>query len=149
MQESSCTPNAVGGAGEQGLMQITPEKCKNAPNHNCQDIVSIFCARVCEQSCSLFIVLQDYNIGTAAKYFADLLDQNCGDVIATIGGYNGWKLGMTQVGDESLTESIHLTRFGLGRCYAHSEAVLQMPKHPRLASLFLRAPRDSVSYTYF
>jgi hypothetical protein len=40
MQESFCNPNAVGGAGEQGLMQITPEKCKGAPNGNCKDIVS-------------------------------------------------------------------------------------------------------------
>jgi hypothetical protein len=40
MQESSCNPNTVGGAGEQGLMQITPDKCKGAPNGNCKDIVS-------------------------------------------------------------------------------------------------------------
>jgi membrane-bound lytic murein transglycosylase MltF len=40
MQESSCNPSAVGGAGEQGLMQITREKCKGAPNGNCKDIVS-------------------------------------------------------------------------------------------------------------
>ncbi|KAH9051402.1 lysozyme-like protein [Lactarius deliciosus] len=38
MQESSCNPSAVGGAGEQGLMQITREKCKDAPGGNCQDI---------------------------------------------------------------------------------------------------------------
>ena len=40
MQESSCNPSAVGGAGEQGLMQITKDKCKGAPNGNCKDIVS-------------------------------------------------------------------------------------------------------------
>jgi Transglycosylase SLT domain len=40
MQESTCNPSAVGGAGEQGLMQITPDKCKGAPNGNCKDIVS-------------------------------------------------------------------------------------------------------------
>jgi hypothetical protein len=40
MQESSCNPSAVGGAGEQGLMQITRDKCKGAPNGNCKDIVS-------------------------------------------------------------------------------------------------------------
>jgi len=39
MQESSCNSQAVGGAGEQGLMQITPDKCKGAPNGNCKDIV--------------------------------------------------------------------------------------------------------------
>ncbi|KAH9952966.1 lysozyme-like domain-containing protein [Russula dissimulans] len=75
MQESYCNPNAVGGAGEQGLMQITPDKCKNAPNHNCKDI--------------------DYNVGTAAAFFSNLLDENCGDIITTVGGYNGWNLGMT------------------------------------------------------
>ena len=42
MQESSCKPNTVGGAGEQGLMQITRDKCVGAPNGNCQDPVG-FC----------------------------------------------------------------------------------------------------------
>ena len=40
MQESGCNPNAVGGAGEQGLMQITKDKCGGAPGGNCQDPVS-------------------------------------------------------------------------------------------------------------
>ena len=40
MQESTCNPNTVGGAGEQGLMQITPDKCHGAPKGNCKDIVS-------------------------------------------------------------------------------------------------------------
>ena len=34
MQESSCDPSTVGGAGEQGLMQITKDKCGGAPNGN-------------------------------------------------------------------------------------------------------------------
>lgn len=42
MQESSCNPNTVGGGGEQGLMQITKEKCGGAPGGNCRDPVS-FC----------------------------------------------------------------------------------------------------------
>jgi len=75
MQESTCNPNVVGGAGEQGLMQITPEKCHGAPNGNCKDI--------------------DFNIKTGAAYFASLLEGNCGDILLTIGQYNGWKLGMT------------------------------------------------------
>lgn len=43
MQESSCNPNAVGGAGEQGLMQITKDKCGGAPSGNCKDPVSSHC----------------------------------------------------------------------------------------------------------
>lgn len=75
MQESGCNPSAVGGAGEQGLMQITKDKCGNAPSGNCQDI--------------------DYNIKTGAEYFANILAANNGDVFTTIGQYNGWRLGMT------------------------------------------------------
>lgn len=41
MQESSCVPSAVGGAGEQGLMQITVDKCGGAPDGNCQDPVHV------------------------------------------------------------------------------------------------------------
>lgn len=41
MQESSCRPWVVGGAGEQGLMQITKDKCGGAPGGNCQDPVSV------------------------------------------------------------------------------------------------------------
>jgi len=40
MQESSCNPETVGGAGEQGLMQITREKCGGAPGGNCREPVS-------------------------------------------------------------------------------------------------------------
>lgn len=41
MQESSCNPGTVGGAGEQGLMQITKDKCGGAPGGNCKDVVSV------------------------------------------------------------------------------------------------------------
>jgi len=74
MQESSCNPNAVGGAGEQGLMQITKDKCGGAPGGNCKE--------------------PDFNIKTAAKYFADTLAKNDYNVIRTIGEYNGWHPGM-------------------------------------------------------
>lgn len=40
LQESSCNPNTVGGAGEQGLMQLTKDKCGDAPGGNCKDPVS-------------------------------------------------------------------------------------------------------------
>ncbi|TFK54192.1 glycoside hydrolase family 23 protein [Heliocybe sulcata] len=75
MQESGCNPGTVGGAGEQGLMQLTWDKCLAAPGGNCQDI--------------------DYNIKTGTKYFADSLNGNGGDLLKTIGGYNGWATHMT------------------------------------------------------
>ncbi|EIN11855.1 lysozyme-like protein [Punctularia strigosozonata HHB-11173 SS5] len=75
MQESTCNPNTVGGAGEQGLMQLTKDKCGAAPGGNCKDV--------------------NYNIKTGAKFFADSLKANGGDLLHTIGGYNGWPKKMT------------------------------------------------------
>ncbi|KAI0066097.1 hypothetical protein BV25DRAFT_1820969 [Artomyces pyxidatus] len=75
MQESTCNPGTVGGAGEQGLMQLTHDKCVDAPGGNCQDI--------------------DYNIRTGAQFFMDTLNGNGGDVFKTVGNYNGWFKGMT------------------------------------------------------
>ncbi|KAF8348344.1 glycoside hydrolase family 23 protein [Amanita rubescens] len=75
MQESSCIPDAVGGGGEQGLMQISKDKCSDAPNGDCKN--------------------PDYNIGTAAKFFHGLLASNNGNVLVCIGSYNGWFEGMT------------------------------------------------------
>jgi Transglycosylase SLT domain len=39
MQESTCNPSTVGGAGEQGIMQITEDKCGGAPGGDCKDLV--------------------------------------------------------------------------------------------------------------
>lgn len=39
-QESGCNPATIGGGGEQGMMQITPDKCVGAPGGNCLDVVS-------------------------------------------------------------------------------------------------------------
>jgi len=75
LQESSCNPDTVGGAGEQGLMQITQEKCKGAPHGDCRD--------------------PDFNIETGARYFSDTLKNNNGDLLKSIGMYNGWHPGMT------------------------------------------------------
>ena len=41
MQESSCQPWRVGGGGEQGLMQITRDKCGGAPGGDCKNPVSV------------------------------------------------------------------------------------------------------------
>ncbi|KAF9482125.1 glycoside hydrolase family 23 protein [Pholiota conissans] len=76
MQESSCNPETVGGAGEQGLMQITRDKCGGAPGGNCRD--------------------PDFNIRTAAKYFKGTLDDNNGNVLLSVGTYNGWVKGLTK-----------------------------------------------------
>jgi len=75
LQESSCNPNTVGGAGEQGLMQLTSDKCTEAPGGNCKDV--------------------GYNVQTGAKYISGLLASNNDNLLLSIGNYNGWDLGMT------------------------------------------------------
>ncbi|KAF8720147.1 hypothetical protein AX14_011269 [Amanita brunnescens Koide BX004] len=75
MQESSCNPDAVGEGGEQGLMQISKDKCGGAPDGNCRD--------------------PDFNIHTATKFFYDLLASNNGNALLSFGSYNGWFMGMT------------------------------------------------------
>ena len=51
---------------------------------------------------------QDFNIRVGAEFFVATLASNGGDVFSTIGEYNGWKPGMTYVGDELLTEIVYL-----------------------------------------
>ncbi|XP_006460830.1 hypothetical protein AGABI2DRAFT_204083 [Agaricus bisporus var. bisporus H97] len=75
MQESSCNPNTVGGGGEQGLMQITKDKCDGAPGGDCKD--------------------PDFNIRTGAKFFADTLKSAGGNVLKAVAFYNGWYEGLT------------------------------------------------------
>jgi len=75
MQESTCNPSTIGGAGEQGMMQITPDKCTGAPKGNCLD--------------------PDFNIRTGVSYFADTLKSNGGNVLLAVGQYNGWYQGLT------------------------------------------------------
>ncbi|KAN0090923.1 glycoside hydrolase family 23 protein [Tylopilus felleus] len=75
MQESSCIPTTVGGAGEQGLMQITADKCGGAPGGNCQD--------------------PDFNIQQGAQFFSQTLNGVNGDLLQAIGHYNGWYKGLT------------------------------------------------------
>lgn len=75
MQESGCNPNTVGGGGEQGMMQLTQDKCGGAPGGNCKDV--------------------DYNIHTAAKFFSQTLNDVGGNVLLAIGQYNGWYKGLT------------------------------------------------------
>ncbi|KAF7321746.1 SPBc2 prophage-derived uncharacterized transglycosylase yomI [Mycena kentingensis (nom. inval.)] len=75
MQESSCDPKTVGGGGEQGLMQITKDKCGGAPGGNCRDPY--------------------FNIMAGAKYFAKTLENNNGNFLLSLGQYNGWSKGLT------------------------------------------------------
>ncbi|GAA6039108.1 hypothetical protein JCM8097_005329 [Rhodosporidiobolus ruineniae] len=76
MQESSCNPSTIGDSGGAfGLMQITEDKCGSAPNGDCSD--------------------PEYNVETAAAYFAQTLKSHDGDVLLTLGAYNGWYEGLT------------------------------------------------------
>jgi len=75
-EESSCNPNASGDNGDAfGLMQITSDKCGGAPNGNCNDPA--------------------FNVDRGASYFASLLQQNNGDLLQSLGSYNGWSVGMS------------------------------------------------------
>ena len=66
MKASSCNPDTVGGAGEQGLMQSTKDKCGEAPNGNCKDPVSLSVKFGSLRHNN--IRLQNYNIQTGAKF---------------------------------------------------------------------------------
>jgi len=75
MQESTCNPSAVGPNGEQGLMQLTQDKCGNAPNGNCQD--------------------PTFNINEGATYIQQTISDAGGNVVQAVGQYNGYTLGQT------------------------------------------------------
>lgn len=42
-------------------------------------------------------MLQDFNIRTATRYFKGTLDDNGGDVLLSVGTYNGFRRGLTIV----------------------------------------------------
>ncbi|KZO91615.1 glycoside hydrolase family 23 protein, partial [Calocera viscosa TUFC12733] len=75
MQESTCNPSAVGPNGEQGLMQLTVDKCGDAPGGNCQDVY--------------------FNINTGANYIQSTISGAGGNVVLAVGQYNGWQGGQT------------------------------------------------------
>jgi soluble lytic murein transglycosylase-like protein len=95
LQESSCQPNTTGEGGEQGLMQISQDKCTGAPDGNCKDPVSFFFPFLVRNTHCIYE--KDFNIGVGAKFFANTLKNNNGNVIQSIGQYNGWFVGMTIV----------------------------------------------------
>ncbi|KAG8738854.1 hypothetical protein FRC10_006425 [Ceratobasidium sp. 414] len=75
MQESTCNKDTVGGGGEQGLMQITKDKCGGAPGGNCRDPA--------------------FNIDKGASYLAGQIKACGGNVLEAVGSYNGWSKGLT------------------------------------------------------
>jgi len=75
MQESGCDASLQGANGEQGMMQLTPDKCAGAPGGDCKNA--------------------DFNVQQATAYFASLLRENLNDLLLSIGQYNGWFKGMT------------------------------------------------------
>jgi len=75
MQESGCHPDSEGQGGEQGMMQISQDKCGGAPDGNCKD--------------------PDFNIHQGTRFLAETLAKNKGNLLLTIGQYNGWFPGMT------------------------------------------------------
>jgi len=75
LQESTCNPDLEGQGGEQGMMQISEDKCWDAPDGNCRDVV--------------------FNVRKAASYFRDVVDANNGNVFEAVGNYNGWQRGMS------------------------------------------------------
>lgn len=75
MQESGCQADVQGQGGEQGLMQISQDKCDGAPDGNCKD--------------------PDFNIHQGTQFLSDTLSKNDGNILLTIGQYNGWFEGMT------------------------------------------------------
>ncbi|KLT42837.1 glycoside hydrolase family 23 protein [Cutaneotrichosporon oleaginosum] len=75
LQESTCRPWLVGGIGEQGLMQLLGPNCDGAPNGNCQDV--------------------DFNVRRGAEYLRKRIDEHNGSVLAGLGAYNGWRIGVT------------------------------------------------------
>lgn len=96
----------------------------------------------------LFTIGQDYNIKTGAAYFASVLEQNCGDILLTIGEYNGWKHGMTYVSDSRLWEL--LIRRRLTRVMLRVPLILAADaKTTSTSKSFLTSMRDIMAYIYF
>ncbi|PWN36519.1 lysozyme-like protein [Meira miltonrushii] len=83
MQESSCKPYTHGANGEIGMMQVTPQNCKD-----------------------LGVQPQDSwdphtNVDLGARMFMKNLNQSGGNVLLAVGSYNGWEKGMTKQSAEN------------------------------------------------
>ena len=93
MQESTCNPDIIGANGEQGLMQITPDKCQGG-----------YASADCRNPY--------YNIDAGAKYLRKTLNDVGGNLPQALGTYNGWTKGMTY---EQATRARNE-----GRCFAQN-----------------------------
>jgi hypothetical protein len=74
MQESGCSQDVNNSAGTIGMFQLAPENCRHYQTD-------------CEQL--------DGNIEAACKLIIDYMSAANGNVVAMVGGYNGWSDGMT------------------------------------------------------
>lgn len=79
MQESSCDASTIGHNSEQGLMQITSEKCPGG-----------YVSDACMEPWT--------NIDIGTHYLRTTLDTCGGNLPLAIGEYNGWFVGMTEYG---------------------------------------------------
>lgn len=80
--------------------------------------------------------MQNYNIKTGASYFASTLKNNGGDLLLSIGEYNGWYQGLTVV-RARLTLKALLTR----QCTRP-----RLPPLPRRIAVAARTTSISTSY---
>lgn len=77
MQESTCDPWVEGKNKEAGMMQLGSENCQGSENLDggCYNI--------------------DFNIRQGAKYIQTKLNDHAGNILVSLGAYNGWRVGMT------------------------------------------------------
>ncbi|KAL8293122.1 hypothetical protein RQP46_000816 [Phenoliferia psychrophenolica] len=101
LQESTCNPHVLGdGGGAFGLMQITKDKCGGQGAAACAS--------------------PDYNIKTAAAYFASQLSSSGGEFLVALGAYNGWYSGM------SFSDATAMADSGCCECQQNLDYLYQM-----------------------
>jgi len=86
MQESTCNPKTIGGGGEQGMFQLSEDKCHSAPGGDCKNVVRY------NKSVVIMLLphlssLQDYNMSTAAKYIKNSIKDSGGNFLLALGKY--------------------------------------------------------------
>lgn len=107
-------------------MQITKEKCAGATN--CLD--------------------PWFNIMTGAKYFANTLNANNGDLLKSIGSYNGWFTGMTYVCISICFSEPFAYTASSERCHQGcAHWLLPLPKQLGLVRTFLPMKPSGLTYS--
>lgn len=84
------------------------------------------------------VSMQSFNIGKGASYLRGLLDQHGGNVLTTLGGYNGMEVGAKAVSTEQKCIDSYLT--GIFR--VHCSAVLPAGNPTSTSKSYL--PKTSV-----